>query len=287
MELGIGLPNTLPGATRDQLTDWARAADEAGFSSLGTIDRIVYPNYDSLVALGAAAVVTERIKLLTNVVLAPLRGNAALLAKQALAIDALAGGGRMVLGLGLGAREDDYEVSDVSLKTRGAWMDAALPEIRRIWDGEGNLESKVGPRPNGHGPTLLLGGTVDAAFRRVAEYAEGWIMPGGTPEQFSETYDAIQSAWEDKGRDGKPRMVGLAYFSLGPDAEENANSYLGDYYAFLGEETAQMIAGSAAKDADTVQQYTSAFDEAGYDELILAPCSADPEQVKLLAEAGL
>ena len=286
MDLGIGLPNTVPGAEGTQLTDFARAADDAGFSSLGTIDRIAYPNFEALVSLGAAAAVTKRIKLMTNVVLGPLRMNAALLAKQALSIDALAGGGRFVLGLGIGGREDDFEVSGAKMSERAAWMDTGLPEIRRIWNGEGELESKVGPPGRNGGPSLLVGGTVDASFERVAKYGDGWIMPGGTPDQFTETYDKIQAAWENEGRDGKPKMVGLAYFSLGDDAEANAESYLRDYYAWLGDEVSGMIAGGAAKDADTVKQYLSAFDEAGYDELILAPCSSDPEQVSLLAEAA-
>ena len=55
MKIGIGLPTTIPGATREQVLDWARRADSAGFSCLGTIDRIVYPNHEPLVALAAAA----------------------------------------------------------------------------------------------------------------------------------------------------------------------------------------------------------------------------------------
>jgi alkanesulfonate monooxygenase SsuD/methylene tetrahydromethanopterin reductase-like flavin-dependent oxidoreductase (luciferase family) len=98
MELGIGLPNTVPGTTGDQLTDWARVAENAGFSSLGTIDRIVFPNYEPVVALSAAAAVTERIKLVTDVMLGPLRQNPAMIAKQFLSLDALAGGGRAASG---------------------------------------------------------------------------------------------------------------------------------------------------------------------------------------------
>ncbi|MEK6276845.1 MAG: LLM class flavin-dependent oxidoreductase [Actinomycetota bacterium] len=93
MEIGIGLPNAVPGTTGQQLTDWPRAADEAGFSSLGTIDRIVYPNYEPITALSAAAAVTKRIRLATTVLLGPLRMNAAMVAKQVLSLDALAGGG--------------------------------------------------------------------------------------------------------------------------------------------------------------------------------------------------
>jgi len=82
------------------------------------------------------------------------------------------------------------------------------------------------------------------------------------------------------------RKLALAYFSLGDDAEANANSYLTDYYSFMGEETAEMIAGSAAKDAETVKGYLAAFEDAGCDELILFPSASDPAQVDLLADAA-
>jgi alkanesulfonate monooxygenase SsuD/methylene tetrahydromethanopterin reductase-like flavin-dependent oxidoreductase (luciferase family) len=63
MDIGIGLPNAVRGVDRAGIVDWARRAEAAGFSSLGTIDRIAYPNYESLIALAAAAAVTERCGL--------------------------------------------------------------------------------------------------------------------------------------------------------------------------------------------------------------------------------
>lgn len=286
MELGIGLPNAVAGTTRRQLIDWARAAEDAGFNTLGTIDRIVFDNYEPIVALTAAAAVTERIRLATDVMLGPLRQNPALVAKQVLSLDAVAGGGRAVLGIGLGGREDDYEVSGIDFSKRGDWLESALPRIRAIWDGEGDLESKVGPRPLGDGPTLLVGGYVDAALERAARHAHGWTQGGATPDAFKESLDQLTEYWQREDREGKPYNIALAYFSLGPDAEKNAERSLGDYYAWLGEETAGQIVGSAAKDADTVKQYISGFEAVGCDELVLFPSSSDPEQVSLLAEAA-
>ena len=118
MDVGIGLPSTIRGATREQLLEWARRAEARGFSSLGTIDRIVYGNYEPLVALAAAGAVTERIKLLTSVLLAPTRRSGALLAKQAASVDALSGG-RLVLGVAVGGREDDFEVAGAEFGARG------------------------------------------------------------------------------------------------------------------------------------------------------------------------
>ena len=106
-----------PTSTGEQLTEFARRAEAQGFSSLGTIDRIVYGNWEPLVALAAAAVVTERIELMTTVMLGPLRLNAVQTAKQALTVNQLSGG-RLTLGIGLGARGDDYEVSGVENKDK-------------------------------------------------------------------------------------------------------------------------------------------------------------------------
>lgn len=284
MEIGIGLPSTVPGTTGRQITEWARAAEQAGFSTLGTIDRIVYANYEPMTALAAAAAVTDRIRLASTVLLGPLRVNVALLAKQALSVDALAGGGRTVLGLGVGGREDDFAASGVRLADRGPWMDDAVDEIRRIWDGTYPYE--IGPRPQGSGPSLLVGGSVTAAYQRAASHGDGWIMGGGTPEMFRQGVETLLSAWRKEGRDGEPRKSALAYYSLGAEAEQAAQSYLGDYYGFLGAELAGMVVGSAAKDAETVQGYISAFEAEGCDELIFFPSSSDPEQVRLLAAAA-
>jgi alkanesulfonate monooxygenase SsuD/methylene tetrahydromethanopterin reductase-like flavin-dependent oxidoreductase (luciferase family) len=284
MEVGIGLPATIPGVEGEQLLEWARRAEARGFSSLGTIDRLVYPNYEPLVALAAAAAVTERIRLTTAILIAPYRANAALVAKQAATLDDLSNG-RLVLGAAIGGREDDYAASGVDIHTRGRRFDEMLAEWKRIWAGEAfGTAGAIGPPARNGGPALMIGGSVDAAFRRAATYAEGWIMGGGTPEDFTQGAAKVDAAWRAAGRDGTPRTAALAYFALGDRAKEAAARYLKDYYAWLGD-LAEMIAGSAATDPATVNGYADAFEQAGCDELILFPSSADPAQVDLLADA--
>ena len=279
MDVGIGLPNAVRGVDRSGIVDWARRAEESGFSSLGTIDRMAYPNYESLISLAAAAAVTERIRLVTDILIAPLRKNTALLAKQAATIDNLSEG-RLTLGLAVGGRENDFEASGADFKSRGATFDSQLAELNEVWAGD-----TVGPKAaNGKRPGLLIGGSADVAYRRAAEHADGWTMGGGTPDMFKEALGKLNEAWSSAGRDGEPRSMVLFYFALGDDAERVVEENIGDYYAFLGD-YAKQIVDSAATDEETLKGYLSAFDEAGADEVICFPASPDPDQVELLASA--
>ena len=117
MEIGIGLPATIPGTSGPLVLDWAKRADSGPFSSLGIIDRLVYPNYEPLVTLAAAAAVTERVRLMSTVLIAPLRG-AGVLAKQAATIDALSGA-RFTLGAAGGGREADFGAAPASFPATG------------------------------------------------------------------------------------------------------------------------------------------------------------------------
>jgi alkanesulfonate monooxygenase SsuD/methylene tetrahydromethanopterin reductase-like flavin-dependent oxidoreductase (luciferase family) len=280
MDLAIGLPNAVPKTTGTELTEWASRAEARGFSSLGTIDRIAYENYEPLTALGGAAAVTERIGLATTVLLGPLRTNATELAKRALSLHALSNG-RFTLGIGIGGREDDFSESGIEMSDRGATLDRMLQRIAEVWAGD----SGIGPSICGR-PGLLVGGGVDASFARAAKHADGWIAGGSGPDAFADAAEKVRSEWSKAGREGQPRLAGLAYFSLGEEGEQHARDYLLDYYAWLGEETAGMIAGSAANDAEAVQRYMAAFDGAGCDELFFFPSSSDAAQVDLLADAA-
>jgi alkanesulfonate monooxygenase SsuD/methylene tetrahydromethanopterin reductase-like flavin-dependent oxidoreductase (luciferase family) len=291
MDVGIGLPSTVPGVTGDELTEWAKRADSRGFSTLGTIDRIAYPNLESLIALAAAAAVTERIGLTTSILIAPYRANAALLAKQAASVH-LISDGRLTLGIAVGGREDDYQVSNVEFESRGERFEEMLEQITRIWaesdKASGDPSSQhIGPHHPSHPPRLVIGGYIDATFKRVAKYGDGYIAGGAPPDAVAEYKEKTEAAWREAGREGTPYVGALAYFALGDRAKEDARAYLGDYYAWLGEETAGQIIAGAAKDAETINAYLRAYEEAGVGELILFPCASDPEQVDLLAEAAL
>src|SRR5579885_3557594 len=134
MKIGIGLPATIPDVQGSLILDWARQAEAANFSSLGIIERLVYGNYEPLITLAATAGVTSRIRLMTTVLLAPLR-NPGMLAKQAASLDALSGG-RLTLGLGVGGREDDFQAAPASFHRRGKQLDEQLALMTRVWSGQ-------------------------------------------------------------------------------------------------------------------------------------------------------
>jgi alkanesulfonate monooxygenase SsuD/methylene tetrahydromethanopterin reductase-like flavin-dependent oxidoreductase (luciferase family) len=287
MKIGIGLPNTIRGVTGEQMIDWARRADAAGFSSLGTIDRIVYPNYEPLMSLAAAAAVTERIDLTPSILIVPYRVSAAILAKQAATLHHLSGG-RLVLGVAVGGREDDYTAAGASFTDRGKRMDQMLGEMKRLWAGEERgFAGGVGPDVSDNPPPIIVGGQIDAAFRRAARFGDGWMMGGAPPEMFPEAVGKLEAAWQAEGREGEPRKLALTYFSLDDDPEAQARQTLGSYYAFLGGDLADMIVSFAAKGEDQVKERARAFREAGCDELIMIPCSTDPGQVDKLAATVL
>jgi alkanesulfonate monooxygenase SsuD/methylene tetrahydromethanopterin reductase-like flavin-dependent oxidoreductase (luciferase family) len=279
MEIGIGLPNALQDVDSNSLLEFAKKADARGFSSLGSVDRIAYPNFEPVLSLAAVATITERIRLATTVLLGPLRPNTVLLAKELATLDNLSGG-RFWLGIGLGAREDDYGLSGIPTKDRGATLDRQLEQIKDVWEGD-----DVGPKPTRPGgPEIMVGGSAAASYERAARYGSGWIMGGGTPEMFADGAKKTDEAWERAGRGDKPRKASLAYFSLGPDAQAHAERNLGHYYAWLGDYAAQIV-GSTATSSDMVKSYIEGFEQAGCDELILFPASKHPVQVDLLADA--
>jgi alkanesulfonate monooxygenase SsuD/methylene tetrahydromethanopterin reductase-like flavin-dependent oxidoreductase (luciferase family) len=286
MEIGIGLPSTIPGVQRHELLDWARRADSAGFSTLGTLDRITYPNYEPLIALAAAAAVTERIRLTTAILILPYRQSAAIVAKQTATIQHLSEG-RFVLGAAVGGRPDDFEPFGVPMAGRGRRFEEMIEEIKRLWAGdERGIAGGVGPDVSANPPQLILGGQADVAFRRAAKYGDGYMMGGGPPEYFPSVADKVDAAWREQGREGSPRKLSLTYYALGDDPEADTVASIGHYYEFAGEYREMVVSGTA-KGPDQIRERVRAFEEAGCDELIMFPASADPTQVDELAQLVL
>lgn len=284
MQVSLGLPSTIPGAPRELLFDWARQAESGPFTSLGVIGRLAYPNYEPLITLAAMTSITRRISLMSAALLGPLY-NSGVLAKQVASIDVLSGG-RLTLGLGIGAREDDYRAAPSSFKQRGRTFDEQLATMKRIWSGQPLSEGMmpIGPSPvQQGGPELLIGGRADIALKRIAHWANGYISSESNPQLALQNYRRVEEFWQAEGRPGRPRFVGITYFGLGPGAREHINAYLLEYYAFRGP-AAETIANAAASTPEMVKETLRKFADIGMDELLFWPCVPRLEQVDGLAD---
>ncbi|XVQ90061.1 LLM class flavin-dependent oxidoreductase [Microbispora siamensis] len=278
MDIGVGLPVMVPGTGPARAVEWARSAEDRGFASVASLDRVVFGNHEPMVTLAAAAAVTSRVRLATTVLLGPLRGDGTLLAKQAATLHALTGG-RLVLGVAAGGREDDYLATGEPFAARGRRLDEMLARMREVWRGD----TPIGPVPPDGGPPVIVGGHSPAAVRRAALHGDGWIAGAGSVEPYEKRARRFADAWRAAGRTSRPRLMALVYYALGPDAGERARAYADACYGGLGGYAARVAAG-AATTAKQVRAAVREHAEAGCDELLFFPCSAEADQLERLAD---
>jgi alkanesulfonate monooxygenase SsuD/methylene tetrahydromethanopterin reductase-like flavin-dependent oxidoreductase (luciferase family) len=281
LRIGLGLPAAIPDAPGGATVQWASLAEELGFASLGVIDRLVYDNLDPFVALGAAAAVNEHAELFTTVLNVPWRQGALMLAKQLWSLERISGG-RLTAGLGLGGWPEDYRESGIDLSGRGAAFDDMLEVMLRAWRGE--VSGAAGPLPAlppGR-PGLLFGGFAPRSFERMAALGSGWVAPLFGFEALLGGVAAARAAWSDAGRAGRPRIVVGRYFILGPDAEAIADEYIRHYYGdqFFAAARADVLTTSAHLDGELQR-----LRDAGCDDVLLFPCSADLDEPGRVASA--
>ncbi len=279
MKFGIGLPIGDP----ESLTEWALRAENGPFSTLGLLDRLVYDNPEPLVTLAHLAGVTQRLRLQTEVLIAPLR-EPALLAKQVATLDRLSRG-RFTLGLGVGGRDDDHEASGTELRTRGKRLDAQIATMRRLWSGEPYSDScaGIGPLPSTEGgPELLFGGFHPAALERVARWGGG-LLAAAPPAWAPRLFDTVRRFWAEYDRPGSPRIVAQVNAALGaPAVIDDARAAISAYYAFTDRGT-HMVDGMVTE-PQQIRTVAKQFADLGVDEVVFYCYGRDPEQVDRLAD---
>jgi alkanesulfonate monooxygenase SsuD/methylene tetrahydromethanopterin reductase-like flavin-dependent oxidoreductase (luciferase family) len=281
MKIGMGIPNQVRDVNPTHLAEWASRAETAGFSSLGTVGRFAYPGVGDTVALAAAAAVTNSVELISNVLLAPT-WPAELLAKELAGIDGISGH-RLTIGLGVGGRPDDFVVDSLPSNTRGKRFDRDLEIYRDIWAG-----NPVGGGPNpavtshARQVPMLFGGMAPAAMARMAKWGTGYIGGSVPASMVAQAFDGARAAWTEAGREGSPRLVGIAYYAVNDGEAGRANVH--DYYSISGDDIANLITSAVSVGPDEIRTAIKAFEEIGADDLIFNPTVDDLDEIGRLAE---
>lgn len=251
-----------PGSDIASVLDLARRAEDAGFDGIVVVDHVVmsdetdgYPfgafNFeptspwiDPLVALAAVGAVTERLELVTSVVVVPVRAPA-VLAKQVATLEQLAPG-RVVLGVGVGWQPAEFGVNRVAFDQRGQLLDDTMTACRALWrDAPASVDTPTvrfdglwcEPRPQAGAPRVLVSGSPGArTARRIGAWADGWMPhPQAPDDEIATTVPRLRQAWEAAGRDGELAVHAMRAVA-GPDGTSDVAATLGrlDDWAAMG-----------------------------------------------------
>jgi alkanesulfonate monooxygenase SsuD/methylene tetrahydromethanopterin reductase-like flavin-dependent oxidoreductase (luciferase family) len=289
MDIGIALPTMATGFTRQTFTEWCRGIDEGPYSSVSAGERITFHNPELLVANTAAAALTERVQVITNIAVLPLH-RPALLAKQLATLDVLASG-RLQVGVGVGGRAEDYRSLDVPFEGRHARLDATVAELQRLWAGGPAYEGAqpVGPAPHTPGgPPLLASAMGPKSMARASRWAVGvtGFSIGADPGEIARGNSMALDAWEAAGRAERPRLISGSFYLLGgPDADAELKRFARAYLAVFGDRAADALSdivelSSPARLLDAL----AAAESAGCDEFILVPGTVDPSCLERTTE---
>ena len=285
------MPVMEPNLDAATLTSWARVIDGGPFASLCWGERIAFDNPDSLTLLGAMAALTDRVRLVTTVIVPQLH-DPVMLAK-ALATGDLLSGGRLTVALGVGGRDEDYRAvgADPASQTMRDMADR-VAIMKRVWAGEKITEAvlPVGPSPvQSGGPQLLVGTIGPKTLRSAATWAEG--LAGITldldVDKQNELYDVARTAWTEAGKP-KPHLATSFWFALGDGEEPRAqvHRHLRRYMNWIPAEYVDAMApttGFAGTDEELVEALRR-FEAVGTDEVHLIPTSANIDQLRRVAD---
>jgi alkanesulfonate monooxygenase SsuD/methylene tetrahydromethanopterin reductase-like flavin-dependent oxidoreductase (luciferase family) len=292
MRIAMTMPVMEPDLDATLLRTWARTIDEGPFSSLCWGERIAFDNPDSLTLLGALAAWTDRVRLLTTVIVPQLH-DPVMLAK-ALATGDVLSGGRLTVGIGVGGRHEDYHSvgADPNTQTmRGLAERAAV--MKRVWAGETMSAAvrPVGPPPiQSGGPPLFIGSIGPKTIRSAAAWADG--LAGTTLDldvaRQNELFDVARAAWAEAGKP-KPQLTTSFWFALGsPEgARAQVHHHLRRYMNWIPAEYVDAMAPMTgwAGTEDELVAVLRKFEDIGTDEVALIPTSSDVDQLRRAADA--
>ena len=230
MRIGFALPNIGPVATPEAVVAVAERAEQLGYDSLWTIERLLYPvkphepypatpdgslpegykhALDPLETLTFAAARTKKIALGTSVLDIPYY-NPVMLARRLTTLDYLSKG-RLRVGFGLGWSTDEMQASGAEFSQRGARADEFLQVLKAIWTNnpvefQGKFyhlpKSYIGPKPaHKPHPPIYMAAFATKALKRLATYADGWNPVGVPLDGMKQMYESIKQMAKEAGRD--------------------------------------------------------------------------------------
>lgn len=267
------LPAAEAGPSPDPVADLletCRRAEQLGADALWTCDHLFWhgPCLESMVVLAMAATATSRAALGTCVMQLPLR-QAPAVAKQAATLQSLTRG-RFVLGVGVGSHPGEYEQSAVDFRRRGRLLDAGIAELRRSWatarasDPEQPGSSTYRQLPEPPTVPVWVGGSSEAALRRAAGLADGWLPLFLSPDAYQQAVERLAKEVQKAGRpDGSVVPAMTLFISVDDDptvARQRGTGWMSSLYAIPAKAFERhLVAGDAAKVAAVI----SAFRQAG------------------------
>ncbi|HEY9315138.1 LLM class flavin-dependent oxidoreductase [Williamsia sp.] len=273
------------------LRTWARKIDEGPFSSLCWGERIAFDNPDSLTLLGAMTAWTERVRLVTTVIVPQLH-DPVMLAKALATGDVLCSG-RLTVGVGVGGRHEDYRSVGADPKTQTMrQMADRVGVMQRVWAGERQTDSvlPVGPAPvQDGGPPLLVGTTGPKTLRSAAAWADGLagISLDLDVGKQRELFDVATTAWSEAGKK-PPHLATSFWFALGdPEpARAQIHQHLRRYMNWIPADFVDAIAPTTgwSGSEDELAAVLGEFAAIGTDEVHLIPTSSDTGQLDRVSE---
>jgi alkanesulfonate monooxygenase SsuD/methylene tetrahydromethanopterin reductase-like flavin-dependent oxidoreductase (luciferase family) len=287
VRFGVLLPHNVPYKDRATLIAWCARIESGPFATLAVGDRVAYDNLDQIVSLSAAAVLTTRPDIFLGVTVLPMH-PAALLAKQVASIDVLSQG-RVVLGVGVGGRGDDYAAVERPMRDLHQQMDEQIATMRRVWAGESLTDgaAPVGPRPvQPGGPRIYASARGPKSLARAARWADGNF--GGSmplsPASIQVVAERTRAAWHEAGRADGPYLIDAVWFALGPHGEQMVREAGARYFEHIvlrhGFEWTPDMAPCSSEERLT--SMIDAYEAAGWHELVFIPCSDELDQLDRL-----
>lgn len=291
MEFGVTIPNNWGLEDPQAVIGFGPLAEELGYDSVWVMDHLFNngyirerlddkPYYHPMATLSHISALTNRVKLGTSVLVLPYH-NPVELAKYAATLDQMSGG-RVILGVGVGAMTPEFEALGIPMRERGSLTNESIDVMRELWSNEDPRYSsnrwefgdlKFAPKPaqtSGGAPhvPLWVGGNSPGALRRVARRGDGWHPSGVSAEEFAIGRQQVRALSESAGRNPDD-LVMSARVEVeahgGPSSDRAA-----DRSRLPGHDPAGMVAGIAA------------YRDAGVDHLVLALNTGDVGRLREL-----